>query len=164
MINYINPKATKAEAWMFLKYCQSMGLNPLAKDVYLVVYDQGEERRCNFIAGKEAFAKRAETDQNYEGCVAGIIVKRPDSSLDYREGTFMIDDEVLVGGWCEVYRKDRTHPIKAAVALKDYDTGKNVWKSKKATMIRKVAYVQSHREAFPGKLGGMYDQTEIPEA
>lgn len=163
VINYINPDATKSEAWMFLQYCRSMGLNPLARDVHLVVYNGEGGRKCNFIAGKESFAKRAEANPNFDGFKAGIIVKHDDGSLDYREGTFLVDGETLLGGWCEVYRKDRTQPFKAAVALKDYDTGKSVWRTKKATMIRKVAFVQSHREAFPGALGGMYDSAEMGE-
>lgn len=161
VVNYINPDATKSEAWMFLQYCRSMGLNPLARDVHLVVYNGEGGRKCNFIAGKESFAKRAEANPNFDGFLAGIIVKRPDDSFDYREGTFLVDGEILVGGWCEVYRKDRTYPFKAAVSLNDYDSGKSVWRTKKATMIRKVAFVQAHREAFPGALGGMYDPSEM---
>lgn len=163
VVNYINPDATKSEAWMFLQYCRSMGLNPLARDVHLVVYSGEGGRKCNFIAGKESFAKRAEANSNFDGFKAGIIVRRDDGAFDYREGTFLVDGETLLGGWCEVYRRDRTQPFKAAVALKDYDTGKSVWRTKKATMIRKVAFVQAHREAFPGALGGMYDQAEMGE-
>ena len=33
--------------------------------------------------------------------------------------------------------------------LAEYDTGKSLWKGKKATMIRKVALVHALREAFP---------------
>lgn len=163
VINYINPKATKAEAWMFLQYCRSKGLNPLTREVHLAIFDGDKGRKCNFIAGKESFTTRAEANPYFDGMKAGIVVQN-EAGLDYREGTFLLEGETLLGGWAEVFRKDRTLPFKSAVTLKEYDAKQNVWVGKPATMIRKVALVQALREAFPGALGGMYDQSEIPEA
>ena len=71
-------------------------------------------------------------------------------------------DEELLGGWAEVFRKDRDHPVRAEVALKDYDSGKDgPWRTHKATMIRKVPLVQAMREAFPSDLSGCYDSSEF---
>jgi hypothetical protein len=44
--------------------------------------------------------------------------------------------------------------------MHEYDTGKSSWAKMPATMIRKVALVQSLREAFPSDLGGLYDSCE----
>ena len=38
------------------------------------------------------------------------------------------------------------------------------WKSKPATMIRKVAVVQALREAFPEDFGGLYSEEELSQA
>ena len=38
-----------------------------------------------------------------------------------------------------------------------------MWKEKPKTMIRKVAIVQTFREAFPDELGGLYSEEEMPE-
>ena len=45
--------------------------------------------------------------------------------------------------------------------LTEYDTGKSLWKGKKATMIRKVALVHALREAFPSTFGSLYDESEV---
>ncbi|MCQ5063252.1 recombinase RecT, partial [Faecalibacillus intestinalis] len=61
--------------------------------------------------------------------------------------------EELVGGWCEVYRKDR-EPERVEVSLDEYVCKKKdgtvnaQWSGKPATMIRKVAVAQCLREAF----------------
>ena len=71
------------------------------------------------------------------------------------------EDEELLGGWAKVYRKDRTRPSYEEVKLTEYDTGKSLWKGKKATMIRKVALVHALREAFPSTFGSLYDESEV---
>ena len=61
----------------------------------------------------------------------------------------------------KVYRKDRTRPNYEEVKLGEYNTGKSLWASKPATMIRKVALVHALREAFPSTYGLTYDESEI---
>lgn len=65
--------------------------------------------------------------------------------------------------------KNLGHSVYKSVNLEDYiglKDGKpnNMWASKGATMIAKVAQMQALREAFPNDLGGMYAQEEIIEA
>lgn len=77
------------------------------------------------------------------------------------EGCFYNEKtDVLVGGWCEVYRSDRKFPIVAKVNLSEYDKKQSIWNEKKSTMISKIAKVQALREAFPAQLGAMYTQEE----
>ena len=45
--------------------------------------------------------------------------------------------------------------------MTEYDTGKSLWKGKKATMIRKVALVHALREAFPSTFGSLCDESEV---
>ena len=73
----------------------------------------------------------------------------------------MVSNEILVGGWAEVYVEGLQKPVYAAVSLAEYNTGMSVWKQKPATMIRKVAKMQALREAFPNALGGMYAAEEF---
>lgn len=68
-----------------------------------------------------------------------------------------------MGGWARVYDKRRSHPTVTTVALDEYDTGKSLWRSKPATMIRKVALVQALRETYPAQFGGVYDRDEMPD-
>lgn len=167
IIDYINPKATEQEAYLFCEFCKRKGADPMTKQVYLVVYvnDKGE-RNVSFIAGKEYFTEKAEAHPQFDGFQAGIITRPKDGGeLIHREGTFYLpSEETLLGGWAEVHRKDRKIPTKAEVVMAEYNTDKAQWKKMPGTMIRKVAIVQALREAFPANMGGMYDSSEMNQA
>jgi len=155
--NYICPTATDQEAFMFLKLCQARQLNPFLNEAYLIKYGD----KTTMTVGKEAFMRRAEAHPQFDGYEAGIIIQHQDKTLERREGTFILKNEDLVGGWAKVYRKDRKQPFVSEVAFHEYNTGKALWASKPATMIRKVAIVQGKREAFPSEFSGMYDSSEM---
>jgi phage recombination protein Bet len=155
--NYICPTATDQEAFMFLKLCQARNLNPFLNEAYLIKYGD----KATMTVGKEAFMRRAEAHPQFDGYEAGIIIQHEDKTLERREGTFILKGEVLVGGWARIYRKDRKQPFVSEVALHEYNTGKSLWLTKPATMIRKVSIVQGKREAFPSEFSGMYDQAEM---
>jgi phage recombination protein Bet len=164
IINYINPKATEQEAYLFCEFCKRKGADPMTKQVYLVIYEGQNGRQANFIAGKEYFTEKAEAHPQFDGFEAGVIVRR-EGNLERRQGTFWIPaEEQLVGGWATVHRKDRKTPACIEVPLADYDTKKNLWAKMPATMIRKVAIVQTLRESFPSAFGGMYDRSEMDQA
>lgn len=154
---YICPAATDQEAFLFLKLCQARNLNPFLNEAYLIKYGD----KATMTVGKEAFMRRAEAHPQFDGYEAGIIIQNADKTLERREGTFILKNEVLVGGWAKIYRKDRRQPFVSEVALHEYNTGKSLWVSKPATMIRKVAIVQGKREAFPSEFSGMYDSAEM---
>lgn len=162
--NYLtkgNGNVTDAEILQFISICKYQQLNPFLGEAYLVKFanNRGGEDSAQIIVSKEAFMKRAEGCEQYKGFRAGLIIKRG-SELLYNEGEFMLDGDVLLGGWAEVYRSDRDYPIKAFVNLKDYDKGRSTWNAIKCTMIRKVALVHALREAFPTQLGAMYTSDE----
>jgi len=166
IIDYINPKATEAEAFLFCEFCRRKGADPMTKQVYLIIYEGQNGRQANFIAGKEYFTEKAESHPQFDGFEAGIIVVPVEGGpLEYREGTFwMPKTELLVGGWANVHRKDRKLPSKSMIPREDYDSKKKLWQKMPATMLRKVALVQALREAFPANLGGMYDYSEMAQA
>ena len=166
IINYINPKATEQEAYLFCEFCKRKGADPMTKQVYLVIYEGQNGRQANFIAGKEYFTEKAEAHPQLAGFQAGIIIRKKEGGeLERRIGTFWLhDEEQLLGGWAEVERKDRAGMFRMEVPLSDYDTKKNLWVKMPATMIRKVALVQVLREAFPGTFGGLYDRAEMDQA
>jgi len=157
---YICPEASEPEAFMFLKLCQARNLNPFTNEAYLVKYGG----KANMVVGKEAFMRKAELHPKYRGFKAGVIVKG-NEGISHHEGAFVASgDETLVGGWCEVFRADRTVPIRAEVSLAEYQKPQpGPWKSHTATMIRKVAIVQAMRESFPSDLAGCYDEDEMSE-
>ena len=164
IIDYINPKATEQEAYLFAEFCRRKGADPMTKQVYLAIFENDKgDRTVSFIAGKEYFTEKAESHPQFDGMKAGIITRpKEGGELEHREGTFYLpSEEILLGGWAEVHRKDRKLPMKAEVVLAEYNTGKRNWTKMPGTMIRKVAIVQALREAFPQNLGGMYDAGEL---
>lgn len=157
-------KVTMQEVVMFMNLCKFNGLNPWLKEAYLIKY--GNEP-ATIVAGKDAFTKRAEGNPNFDGYKAGLILTDENmEEITYREGSFKLPNEVLVGGYAEVYRKDRDHSYRVEVTFEEYagrkkdGTLNRQWASKPTTMIRKVALVQALREAFPGTLCGMYSPEE----
>jgi phage recombination protein Bet len=167
IIDYINPKATEQEAYLFAEFCRRKGADPMTKQVYLAIFENEKgDRNVSFIAGKEYFTEKAEMHPQFDGMKAGIIIRpKEGGALEHREGTFYLpSEEVLLGGWAEVFRKDRKIPTKAEVVLAEYNTGKRNWAKMPGTMIRKVAIVQALRESFPQNLGGMYDRSEMDQA
>lgn len=159
-----NPEAvTDSETMMFMMLCKNAGLDPWQREAYCIKYGS---QPATLVVGKEAFQKRADADPNFDGQEAGIIVLDADGHLQRREGTLLLADETLLGGWAKVYRKDRSHPSVAECSLSEYIGRKKdgsingQWGGKPATMIRKVALVQALREAFPARLGALYTSEE----
>lgn len=151
---------TMQEIAMFMNLCKFSKLNPWAKEAYCIKY--GNEP-ATMVVGKEAFQKRAEANPDYDGSEAGIIVLDNETGvLSYRKGTLKLPGEEIIGGYAEVWRKDRTHSTRIEVSFEEYagrkkdGTLNGQWSKKPATMIRKVALVQALRETFPSAFGGMY--------
>lgn len=156
-------KVTMQEVVMFMNLCKFNGLNPWLKEAYLIKF--GNEP-ATIVAGKESFTKKAEANPKFDGFEAGIIVVNEDQELIYRNGSMKLPGETIVGGYAEVWRKDRSHSYREEVSFEEYagrkkdGTLNRQWASKPATMIRKVALVHALREAFPGTLGGMCSAEE----
>ena len=145
-----------ADMVQFLTLCQVNQLNPFVRDAYLIKFNGAP---AQMIVSKEAFMKRADTCPDFEGIESGVIGMNGDGDIKNFVGAFLPPSWELVGGWCKVYRKDR-HPYEQQVSLKEYQKGQSTWKTMPLTMIRKVAEVQTLREAYPCQLGGMYVKEE----
>lgn len=163
MISGNKDAVTDQEIAMFMNLCKFSGLNPWIKEAYCIKY--GSEP-ATMVVGKEAFQKRAENHPAFDGFDAGIIVIDESGNITYRQGTMKLPTETLLGGYAEVWRKDRTHSTRIEVSFDEYagrkkdGTLNSQWSKKPATMIRKVALVQALRETFPNNLGGMYTAEE----
>lgn len=155
-------KVTFEEVSVFINLCKYNGLNPWLKEAYLIKYGS---QPATLVVGKEAYLKRAESHASYDGAEAGVIVLT-NNQIVYRTGTVTLKGEEVVGGWAEVFRKDRTHSTRCEVSFDEYagytKDGKlnSNWLKRPATMIRKVALVQALREAFPALYGAMYTAEE----
>lgn len=151
-----NNNVTDQEVMSFMMLASHNKLDPFLKEVYLVKF---HDKPAQMIVSKEAFMKRADSNENYDGFEAGIIVER-DGQLVDEVGSIMLSTDKLIGGWAHVYRKDRSKPVISRISLKEFSKGQSTWNAMPATMIRKTAIVNALREAFPQNLGAMYTEEE----
>lgn len=147
---------TDQEIVMFMQLCKYQKLNPFLREAYLVKFG---DKPAQIITSKEAFMKRAESHPQYNGMKAGIIIERNGEMIDI-EGAVKLKDDKLVGGWAEVYRKDRELPVVVKISHSEFSKGQATWNQMPLNMIRKTAIVNAMREAFPDNLGSMYTEEE----
>ena len=121
-----------------------------------------EKNRYQIVASYTAFLKRAMRSPLYAGFKAGIIVEQ-NGQYQFLEGSFKPKNAKLVGGWCEIYRKEWKVSFKHTVNLDEFDSGRSNWQKMKAFMIMKVAIAQAHRLAFPEEVAGLYIAEELEE-
>lgn len=161
---YICSTATDAEAYNFLQLCLHRDLNPFLKEAYLIKYGN---QPATMVVGKDAFTRKAEESGKLDGFEAGIIIKDAQGTVERRIGVVQFDGDTLIGGWAKIFRKDMKYPFVCEVPLSEYIKRKqdgspqSSWATMPGTMIRKVALVQSLREAFTKELGGCYDAVEM---
>ncbi|WP_342412333.1 phage recombination protein Bet [Bacillus sp. FSL K6-1560] len=151
-----NSDVTDQEAAMFINLCKYQKLNPFLNEAYLVKFKGSP---AQMIVGKEAFMKRAENNEQFEGFKAGIIVERGGDMVEI-EGAIKLPKDNLIGGWADVYRADRKQPISVRISLDEFSKGQSTWKTMPLNMIRKTAIVNALREAFPNNLGNLYTEEE----
>ena len=152
------------EVKLFIELCKNMELNPFLREAYLTKFGN---QPAQIITGKDAFTKRADSNPDYKGKQAGIIVVNLKKNIEYREGSFYLKGrEELVGGWAKIFKAGK-EPELSTVSLDEYVGKKkdgsinSMWSTKPATMIRKVAVVQALREAFPNTLSQLYIEEEM---
>lgn len=153
-------QVSDSEVAMFIEMAKAQQLNPFLNEIYLIKYGTAP---ATFVVSKDAFMKRAEKNDSYDGFEAGIYVVTKDGILQERKGTIVLQGETIVGGWAKVYRKDIRLPYESTVNFSDYNTGKSMWSKMPSTMIRKVAIVSAMREAFPNAVGGLYTNDEMDQ-
>lgn len=151
-----------AEAYMFLSLCQYQRLNPFVREAYCVKYGSNP---ATMIVGKETYTKRAAAHPKFRGMKAGVVVLKPDGSLENRVGELVLPNEELVGGWADVFVDGYLEPVSAVVSINERMQKKDgkpmsKWATSPGLMIRKCALVAALREAFPDILGGMYTAEE----
>ncbi|AKI28587.1 RecT-like ssDNA annealing protein [Streptococcus phage APCM01] len=160
--NFVDPKhrASPQELQALLAIVKNRNLNPFTKEVYFIKYGSAP---AQIVVSKEAIMKRAEENPNFDGFEAGIVIETKSGSIERLTGTIAPKRAELRGGWCKVYRKDRSHAIEADADFAYYTTGKNLWQKMPALMIRKVAIVSAFREAFSESVGGLYTADEMEQ-
>nr|UVY58297.1 MAG: RecT family protein [Bacteriophage sp.] len=161
--NFVDPKhqASPQELQTLLAIVKNRNLNPFTKEVYFIKYGNNP---AQIVVSKDAFMKRAEQNPNYDGFESGVIYEDEQGELKTKKGVILPRKATLIGGWCEVYRKDRSRPVYREVELSAYNTHKNWWQKAPGQMIEKVAIVAAVRDAFSENVGGLYTADEMEQA
>lgn len=155
------------DAMRFMMLCQAKALNPFEGDAYLLGYDTNDGPAFSQITAHQAFLKRAEVNENFDGMESGVILLDPETgAVTDREGDFLLPGERknLVGGWARVHKKNTKIPTTRRLSLEVFNTNQSRWLKDPGGMITKCAEADALRSAFPTKLGGMYNAEELSHA
>ena len=114
---------TYQELAMFINLCKFNGLNPWLREAYLIKFGTSP---ATMVVGKEAYMKRAEAHQAYDGFEAGVLMS------EKKPGFLILDlDLPGVNGFslCEKIKTQKSFgkPVIAVVtALEDNDVEERV--------------------------------------
>jgi phage recombination protein Bet len=139
---------TSDEFKVFCKLAESLGLNPMLRQIWAIKYGNSP---ATFLIGRDGLLDVAHRNSNFDGMDSGTTGSIKDDDLE---------------GWCKVFRKDISHPFSVTVDYCEYvakdRSGKptRFWAEKPKTMIKKVAEAQALRKAF--RVTGVYCEDEIP--
>lgn len=128
--NQHNAIATDAELAVVSSVCAKYDLNPLVKECAAFV-SGGKLQMIVMIDGWYRIVNR---QQNFDGVTF-------DDKFD--------DNGKLFSTTCNMYIKDRSHPVSVTEYMEEcFDIKSSVWKKWPARMIRHKAYIQAARMAF----------------
>ncbi len=150
------------DAIRFVALCQAKRLNPFEQDAFLIGYDGKDGPKFTLVTAHQAFLKRAELHQEYNGMKSGLILMREDKLMD-TEGDFYLEGDDVLGAWATVFFKTRENSMHKRVRMKTFNKGFGRWKEDPAGMIVKCAEADALRSSFPTMLGGLYLREEQSE-
>jgi phage recombination protein Bet len=160
-------RCTPQDAIKFMMMCQARKLNPFEGDAFLQGYDSSNGPTFNLITAHQAFLKRAEVNEQYDGMESGVVLLNGNGEISELQGDFYPEGHKLVGGWARVHLKHRKIPMYRRLALdvfrKVNREGKPYgrWADDPAGMIVKCAEADALRSAFPTMLGNLYLEQEL---
>jgi phage recombination protein Bet len=153
-------KLSNEEFGVLVNLGRTTGLNPFLREIWAIKYG---DSAAQIFVGRDGYRKSAQANKNYDYHLTDAVYSK-DKFL-VRDGQVsheyhIADRGNLIGAYCIVKRKSSTQPIFVFVELKEYDTNQSLWKTKKATMIKKVAEAQALRMAFQELFAGTYSEDE----
>lgn len=146
--------APKAELAVFLHFCQRTGLDPFARQIYMIPRG-GKYTIQASIDGLRLVANRS---GNYGG---------QDTQWCGEDGKWVdvwLSDKPPVAARAAVYYKDSPHPVYAVAKFSSYNAGSAIWQKMPDLMIAKCAEALALRKAFPQDLSGIYTSEEMEQS
>lgn len=157
---------TDQELVFFMHTCRARKLNPFIKECYLIKYTQNDPAAV--IVSVDYLRKNARKAKDCLGWQVGVVIKENDK-LTFREGSIVLPDEELVGGWAQAKPANWPQPFFWSVPLHPYirrkadGTVTRFWQSEKqAEMISKVAEAQLLRRLWGEETSALLTLEELP--
>ncbi len=165
----IGEQVSSAELAAFLHLCQRTGLDPFARQIYLI-------GRWDTKAGREVF--RPQTGIDGYRIVAQRTVERTRQSFGYEDSLWCGED----GKWTDVWLSADPPAAAKVTVLRDgkrfpaiarwseyVPLGKNgnptgLWVKRHAAQLEKCAESLALRKAFPNDMAGVYTSEEMEQA
>lgn len=164
---YICQGLTPTEFNYFFTICKTYELNPFLKDIYAIKFGN---QPATFVIDYKVMQQAADNNPAFDGLEVGIIYLDKNGTPQERKGAYILPGETLIAGWCDVFRKDRTHANRTyALYSENVKTTKAgeinaQWANKPVFMCVKVAKAQALRETFPNMFSNnTYTADEMPE-
>jgi len=145
----------KAELAVFLHYCQRTGLDPFARQIYMISRG-GKYTIQSSIDGLRIVAQRS---GNYGGQTAVEWC-----GADGKWKDVWLEATPPVAARVGVYYKDAPNPTYAVAKFDSYNANSPIWKKMPDLMIAKCAEALALRKAFPNDLSGIYSSDEMQQA
>lgn len=150
--------APKADLAVFLHYAQRTGLDPFARQLYMI--ERGG--RYTIQASIDGLRIVAQRSGEYAGQVGPYWCGDDGEWIDV-----WLETKPPVAAKVGVMRKGFNEPLWAVAKFDSYNANTPIWRKMPDTMIAKCAEALALRKAFPNDLSGIYtteemEQTEVP--
>ena len=157
---------TDQEIMLYLGTCKARGINPFAKECYLVKYTETDPAAT--IISIDYYRARARAQEDCRGWQSGIIVKTAQNLAIDRPGAVMFEGDTLLGGWFKAKPAtwDIEHywsvPLNAFIKLTREGKPTRFWsEANQPSQIAKVAESQGLRRVWPDEFGGLMVDAEM---
>ncbi len=147
--------APKADLAVFLHYAQRTGLDPFARQLYMI--ERGG--RYTIQASIDGLRIVAQRSGEYAGQVGPYWCGDDGEWIDV-----WLDTKPPVAAKVGVMRKGFNEPLWAVAKFDSYNATTPIWRKMPDTMIAKCAEALALRKAFPNDLSGIYTTEEMEQA
>ena len=160
-------EAPEGDLKVFMHYCQRTGLDPFAKQIYMIKRYDSQTRgdKWTIQAAIEGLRLVGERHPQYAG--------QTEPEWCGEDGVWRdvwLSKDVPAAARVKVIRRDWDLPAVGVVHFNEFAQTKNngeltyMWKTKAAHMLAKCAEAAAMRKAFPNDLSGVYTEDEMGRA
>lgn len=171
------PKLTDMEFQFFVGMGKATNLNPFLREIWAVKYS--EKEAAQIFIGRDGYRKSAQSHRDYDYHQCDAVYENDDFEMSdgvIKHKYNLKNRGELLGAYCIAKRKNSERPSYVFAELREYSTGKSLWKEpgmykndkgymsmggKPATMIKKVAESQCLRAGFQELFAGTYGEEEM---